>query len=157
MSATFLGRLSLVARKLEACATLVCVPLALAAIEPGYESFEIYTASSPSSSRDTTWKPGDGVTLEVSGLAWIGPDRLGVTVRKGEVWVIDGVLGEDRSKIAYHRFASGLHEPLGLLPEGKDFVVVQRTEMTRLQDADGDGVPCASARGRTRPRCRPAR
>jgi hypothetical protein len=150
MSATFLGRLSLVARKLEACATLVFVPLALAAIEPGYESFEIYTASSPSSSRDTTWKPGDGVTLEVSGLTWIGPDRLGVTVRKGEVWFIDGVLGEDRSKIAYQRFANGLHEPLGLLQDGKDFLVVQRTEMTRLQDADGDGVADAyltAARG----------
>jgi len=79
----FLGKLGRVARKLEACATLVLVPLAVSAIEPGYEAFEIYTASSPSSSRDATWKPGDGVTLEVSGLTWIGPDRLGVTVRKG--------------------------------------------------------------------------
>lgn len=116
------------------------MPLGVEAIEPGYETFEIYTASSPSSSRDATWKPGDGVTLEVSGLTWVGPDRLGVTVRKGEVWFLDGVLGDDRSKIKYHRFASGLHEPLGLLQDGKDFLVVQRTEMTRLQDGDGDGV-----------------
>lgn len=136
----FLAKGTRVMLKLEACATLLCAPLAVAAIEPGYEAFEIYTASSPSSSRDATWKPGDGVTLEVSGLAWVGPDRLGVTVRKGEVWLIEGVLGEDRSKIAYHRFANGLHEPLGLLPDGDGFLVVQRTEMTRLRDADGDGV-----------------
>ncbi len=112
----------------------------LSAIEPGYEALDLYTASSPSSSRDTTWKPGDGVTLEVSGMAWIGPDRLGVTVRKGEVWFLDGVLGDDPSKITYHRFASGLHEPLGLLPDGDDYLVVQRTEMTRLRDSDGDGI-----------------
>lgn len=112
----------------------------LAAIEPGYEALDIYTALSPSSSRDTTWKPGDGVTLEVSGLAWIGPDRVAVAVRKGEVWFIDGVLGEDPKQMTYHRFASGLHEPLGLLPDGDGFLVVQRTEMTRLRDTDGDGI-----------------
>jgi glucose/arabinose dehydrogenase len=113
----------------------------LSALEPGYRLEEILTASSPSaSSRDAAWKPGDGVTLEVSGLAWIGPDRLGVTVRKGEVWFLDGVLGDDLSKVTYHRFASGLHEPLGLLPDGDGFLVVQRTEMTRLRDTDGDGV-----------------
>lgn len=126
--------------RLGACAAGVLLPLAMAAIEPGYEAFEIYTASSPSSSRDASWKPGDGVTLEVSGLTWIGPDRIGVTVRKGEVWFVDGVLGEDRAKVVYQRFANGLHEPLGLLRDGKDFLVVQRTEMTRLRDADGDGV-----------------
>jgi glucose/arabinose dehydrogenase len=121
-----------------ACATL-CLPCYLGAIEPGYEVFDIYTASSPSSSRDATWKPGDGVTLEVSGLAWVGPDRIGVSIRKGEVWFIDGVLGDDPAKIAYHRFASGLHEPLGLLADGDGYLVVQRTEMTRLRDSDGDG------------------
>ncbi len=123
------------------CALLsaLCL-LPLSAIEPGYEALDIYTASSPSSSRDTTWKPGDGVTLEVSGLTWIGPDRVGVTIRKGDVWFIDGVLGDDLTKVTYHRFASGLHEPLGLLQDGDDFLVVQRTEMTRLRDSDGDGV-----------------
>lgn len=114
--------------------------ISLSAIEPGYEALDLYTASSPSSSRDATWKPGDGVTLEVSGMAWIGPDRLGVTVRKGEVWFLDGVLGEDPAKITYHRFASGLHEPLGLLQDGDSYLVAQRAEVTRLRDTDGDGL-----------------
>ncbi len=126
--------------RLKAIQALLFLPLTLAAIEPGYEALELYSASSPSSSRDTTWKPGDGVTLEVSGLDWIGPDRIGVTVRKGDVWFLDGVLGDDPAKITYHRFASGLHEPLGLLQDGDSFLVVQRTEMTRLRDTDGDGI-----------------
>jgi glucose/arabinose dehydrogenase len=110
------------------------------AIEPGYEAKEIYTAASPSSSRDATWKPGDGVTLEVSGLTWIGPDRLGVTIRKGEVWFVDGVLADDPSQASFHRFASGLHEPLGLLQDGDSFLVMQRAELTRLRDSDGDNL-----------------
>ena len=34
-------------------------------------------------------------------------------------------------KVTYQLFASGLHEPLGLLREGKDLLVTQRTETTR--------------------------
>lgn len=127
-------------RRLSLLCLSAFTSLPLIAIEPGYLALDLYTASSPSSSRDATWKPGDGVTLEVSGMAWIGPDRLGVTIRKGEVWFLDGVLGDDPSKIRYHRFASGLHEPLGLLPDGDSFLVVQRTEMTRLRDLNGDDV-----------------
>lgn len=127
-------------RNLAIAPTLLLATPALA-IEPGYEVLEILTASSPSSnSRDSNWKPSDGITLEVSGLEWIGPDRLGVVVRKGEVWFIDGVLGDDPAKMTYQLFASGLHEPLGLLKDGDSYLVVQRSEMTRIRDTDGDGV-----------------
>ena len=63
-----------------------------------YEVTEILTASSPSDSRSKEWKPGDGVTLEVSGMEWIGPDRLAVSIRKGEVWMIDGVPATEKGK-----------------------------------------------------------
>ena len=78
-----------------------------------YEVTEILTASSPSDSRSKEWKPGDGISLEVSGMEWIGPDRLAVSIRKGEVWFLDGVLSKKPEEIRYTRFASGLHEPLG--------------------------------------------
>ncbi|HRQ90630.1 MAG TPA: hypothetical protein PLA50_17690, partial [Bacteroidia bacterium] len=68
-----------------------------------------------------------------------GPDRLAVAIRKGEVWFLDGVLG-DPSGVNYHLFASGLHEPLGLLRDGDDLLVAQRAEITRLRDTDRDGV-----------------
>lgn len=105
-----------------------------------YERFEILTASSPAHSRSTEWKPEDGIALEVSGMEWMGDDRLAVCIRKGEVWFLEGTLGESREDISYHLFASGLHEPLGLLKDGADLLVVQRGEVTRLRDRDGDGV-----------------
>ena len=105
-----------------------------------YRTVDILTASSPSASRSKQWKPGAGIPLEVSGMAWIGPDRLAVAIRKGEVWMVDGVLSEDRDAFEFHRFASGLHEPLGLLRDGDDLLVAQRTEVTRLRDRDGDGI-----------------
>lgn len=114
---------------------------AVAEEEPiAYERFEILAASSPTDSRDRDWQPGEGLALEVGGLQWIGPDRLAVAIRKGEVWMLDGVLGDDRERIRYHQFASGLHEPLGLLGDGGELLVAQRAEVTRLADRSGDGV-----------------
>ncbi len=85
------------------------------ASELGYEVLDLLTAATPSDSRDKQWKPGGDIVLEISGLEWIGPDRIGVTLRKGDVYFIDGVLGADAKVVRFHRFASGLHEPLGLL------------------------------------------
>ena len=105
-----------------------------------YEVFDILSASSPTDSRSADWKPGDGLALEIGGMTWVGPDRLAVTIRKGEVWMIDGVLSDNKDNIKYHRYASGLHEPLGIIQDGEDFLVSQRTEITRIKDRDGDGV-----------------
>ena len=63
----------------------------------GFSVFEVDSAAARSSSGEGRWKPGDGGPLGVRGLAWVGPDRLGVTVRKGEVLLLDGVLAEERS------------------------------------------------------------
>jgi len=114
--------------------------LLLAQDKPAYEVFELLAASSPNDSRAKDWKPGDGLALEVSGMEWIGPDRLAVAVRKGEIWFIDGALSKKREDIKFHLFASGLHEPLGLTRDGDDLLVAQRSEVTRLQDTDKDGI-----------------
>ena len=108
--------------------------------DTSYERFEILTASSPAHSRSAEWKPGEGLALEVSGMVWMGDGKLAVCIRKGEVWILDGVLSDKRENISYHLFASGLHEPLGLLKDGNDLLVCQRGEVTRLRDSDGDGV-----------------
>src|SRR5205085_5381727 len=48
---------------------------------------------------------------------------------------------DDVSQIKFTRFATGLHEALGLYVESQNTVfVVQRPELTKLTDADGDGV-----------------
>src|SRR5260221_13685306 len=115
------------------------VPAAVVAAAEPYEIVDILTGNSPSASRSKEWKPGAGIPLEVSGMAWAPDGKLAVAIRKGEVWMLDGVLGSP-DKVQYKLFASGLHEPLGALWDGDSLLIIQRTEMTRLRDTDGDGV-----------------
>jgi hypothetical protein len=105
-----------------------------------YEIQDILTAESPSASRSKDWKPGGGIALEVSGMDWMPDGRLAVVTRKGDVWMVDGTLGDNPKNAQFHLFASGLHEPLGALSEGDSLLVTQRTELTRLRDTDNDGV-----------------
>ena len=108
------------------------------ALGQSYEVTDVLTANAPSHSRDKNWKPGDGIALEVSGMEWMGPNRLAVAIRKGEVWIIDNVLAEKSEDRKFTLFASGLHEPLGLAKDGDDLLVSQRTEITRLKDRNRD-------------------
>lgn len=121
------------------CIGVLFLASSLAANE-SYDRFEILTASSPSAPRSKSWIPGDGLALEIGGMAWTNDGRLAVTIRKGEVWLIDGIEGDAIEDISYTRFASGLHEPLGILQDGDSFLVAQRTEVTRLKDVDGDDI-----------------
>lgn len=104
-----------------------------------YEVFELMSASSPNDSRSKEWKPGDGITMEVSGIEWVD-GKLAVAIRKGEVWMVENPLANDPAEISYQLFASGLHEPLGVTLDKGDLLVSQRAEITRLRDSDGDGV-----------------
>lgn len=121
-------------------ALAIIVSLACALPAPAYEVLDILTGSSASASRAKDWKPDDGIALEVGGLAWVGPDRLAIAIRKGEIWMVDGVLSDKHEDIQFHCYASGLHEPLGLIRDGDGFLAAQRTEVTRLRDRDGDGI-----------------
>lgn len=106
-----------------------------------YRVISIATPATASDSRDPNWKPADdGIALEVSGIAVLDQQRVAVAIRKGEVWILDGVYQEDPSKVSYHQFASALHEPLGLLKYNDGLLTTQRTELTLLKDTDGDEV-----------------
>jgi hypothetical protein len=82
----------------------------------------------------------DHVVLEVGGLAFRPDGKLLACTRRGDVWLIDQPGAEDPEDVSYRRFATGLHEPLGMVLDGKDLYLVQRPELTRLTDRDGDGV-----------------
>jgi glucose/arabinose dehydrogenase len=97
--------------------------------------------SQASDSRSKNWKPApDSLVLEVSGMAKLPDGRLAVAIRKGEVWLLSNVYDDPPSNVGYHRFASSLHEPLGLLFHEGSLVTVQRTEMTRLLDKNKDDI-----------------
>jgi len=75
------------------------------------------------------------INLEVGGLAFNDKSQLGVSTRRGEIWLI---LNPENPKSQYVRFAHGLHEPLGLLYQEGSFFCNQRGELTQLKDEDGD-------------------
>lgn len=89
----------------------------------------------------TTVATGDEPVLEVGGLAVRADGRPVVATRRGEVWLVDGAEGPTGSA-RFTRLASGLHEPLGLAvreEQGREvYYTVQRGELTRLVDEDGD-------------------
>ena len=77
------------------------------------------------------------IVLEVGGLALTDEDKLGVSTRRGEVWLIDKPYGR---RPLYTKFARGLHEPLGLSYKDGSFYLAQRGELTQLIDRDKDGT-----------------
>lgn len=76
-----------------------------------------------------------GVDPQVGGLDVMPDGRIAACFHHGQVAIYNP---KDQS---WKTFAEGLHEPLGLLAD-KDgsFLVMQRPELTRLRDTDGDGV-----------------
>jgi glucose/arabinose dehydrogenase len=76
-----------------------------------------------------------GVDPQLGGLALMPDGRMVAAFHHGEIALYDF------KKATWKIFAEGLHEPLGVLP-GKDgsILVMQRPELTRLRDTNGDGV-----------------
>lgn len=106
-----------------------------------YRIVSIMTPKAQTESRSQNWKPAPGdLVLEVSGIAVLDDQRIAVAIRKGEIWILDGVYDEPPKNVTYKRFATALHEPLGLIWKDGAFYTVQRSELTRIRDTDGDGT-----------------
>jgi hypothetical protein len=85
-------------------------------------------------------QPADCV-LEVGGLAFRPDGKLLACTRRGEIWLIHNPLADDPTQVKYTRFASGLHEALGMSVQDNNTVsVIQRPELTKVVDRDGDGT-----------------
>jgi putative heme-binding domain-containing protein len=57
---------------------------------------------------------------------------------QGDVWRVDG-LDETLAAVRWRRYASGLHQALGLVVAEGHVYVLGRDQITRLDDLDGDG------------------
>jgi cytochrome c551/c552 len=78
----------------------------------------------------------EGIILEVGGLTTLPNGSIGISTRRGEVWIMEN----PTSRSPYFRkFASGLHEILGLAWKDGALYCAQRGELTKLMDKDGDG------------------
>jgi len=80
----------------------------------------------------------EGVALEAGALQWLGHGRLAASTRQGDIYFIDNALEDPPAHLKFTRFASGLHEVLGLTAKDGWIYATQRGEETRMKDLDGD-------------------
>ncbi|MFN4000351.1 c-type cytochrome [Algoriphagus sp.] len=78
----------------------------------------------------------EGTLLEVGGLTMLPNGSLGVSTRRGDVFIVDNPTSQ---KPYFRKFASGLHEILGLAYHQGSLYMVQRGELTQLADLNSDG------------------
>jgi cytochrome c551/c552 len=78
----------------------------------------------------------EGTILEVGGLAVLPNGDLGVSTRRGDVFIINNPTGP---RPYFRKFASGLHELLGLTWKDGSLYAAQRGELTKLTDRNNDG------------------
>lgn len=64
--------------------------------------------------------------------------RLAMTTFDGDVWIADDLTGK-QSHLTWRRFASGLHEPMGLRIVEGNIIVFDRSGLVRLIDNDKNG------------------
>ncbi|MDX2064576.1 MAG: family 16 glycoside hydrolase [Fimbriimonadaceae bacterium] len=77
----------------------------------------------------------------VGGIDFLPDGRMVICTwdAEGAVYVISGVRG-DASNVRVKKIAQGLAEPLGIKVVGKDIYVLQKQELTKLIDRNGDEV-----------------
>lgn len=106
------------------------------------------------------WRPGDGLPLAgvhpsfdletvrpkdfkplVGGIDFLPDGRMVLCAWEpdGGVYVLDGVQAPKPHDIKVKRIAAGLAEPLGIAVVRGDIYVLQKQELTRLRDLNGDG------------------
>ncbi|MCC9167002.1 hypothetical protein LN893_09100 [Pontibacter sp. XAAS-A31] len=87
--------------------------------------FKIMRVSSP-----------EGTLLEVGGLTVLPNGDLGISTRRGDIFIVENPTS---ARPFFRKFASGLHEVLGLAYKDGALYCAQRGELTKLTDTDNDG------------------
>ncbi|OLY94774.1 hypothetical protein BUE76_10760 [Cnuella takakiae] len=78
----------------------------------------------------------EGDLLEVGGLCTLPNGNLALTTRRGDVFVVENPTS---AKPFFRKFATGMHEVLGVAYKNGSLYCAQRGELTRLTDTDNDG------------------
>ncbi len=111
---------------LAACLASALVLPAVAQESPKEEDFfKILKVTAP-----------EGTLLEVGGLTVLPNGDLGVATRRGDIWIVENPTSR---KPYFRKFASGLHEILGLVYKDGALYCAQRGELTKLVDSNKDG------------------
>ena len=79
----------------------------------------------------------EGIVLEGGGVCNMPNGNIAVATRRGDIYLIEDPSGV---RPVYRKFASGLHEILGLRYYNGSFYCAQRSELTKITDRNGDGI-----------------
>lgn len=108
---------------------LVLLPLAVQAQAPTEDDYYPITP----------FKIPEKLVLEAGALEMLPGNTLAVATRRGDVYLVKDAETVKGEEAQYTPFASGLHEVLGLAWKDGWLYAVQRCEVSRLRDEDGDG------------------
>jgi cytochrome c551/c552 len=78
----------------------------------------------------------EGTLLEVGGLCTLPNGDLAVTTRRGDIFIVENPTSQ---RPHFRKFASGLHEVLGIAYKNGALYCVQRGELTKMVDTNMDG------------------
>lgn len=105
-------------------------------------SFTTFAADGPTEADFypiTSFTVPKDVALEAGATELLPDGRLAVSTRRGEIWLVENPRSEPAA-MKWSRLAHGLHEVLGLAHKDGWLYVTQRGDVSRIKDADGDGV-----------------
>lgn len=104
--------------------SLLVLSSALSLGDPWTDTFSIESVPLPA-----------GYDHQIGGIDAMPNGNLAMCLHRGEILIYNPTTEQ------WTKFAEGLHEPLGLLAESdSSMLVMQRPELTRIKDTDGDGV-----------------
>src|SRR5687768_634047 len=78
----------------------------------------------------------EGIILEVGGLCTLPNGDLAVTTRRGDVFIVENPTSQ---RPYFRKFATGMHEVLGIAYKDGALYCAQRGELTKLIDKNMDG------------------
>jgi glucose/arabinose dehydrogenase len=90
---------------------------------------------------DTLTAPEDNPQnsfLRFSGLDFFSNGDIAICSISGDVWRVSGI-DDKLDHLKWRRFATGLHQPLGLKVVNDEVYVLGRDQITRLHDLNNDG------------------
>ncbi|WP_242202770.1 auracyanin family protein [Aestuariivivens insulae] len=90
--------------------------------------------------RITTMPTPEGILIEGGGVLSLPDGSVAVCTRRGDVWLIENPNMANGQASTFIKFASGLHEPLGLAYKDGAIYTAQRGELTKLVDTNGDRI-----------------
>jgi len=93
--------------------------------------FAVDTVAIP---EDNPWRSW----MRLTALDFFSDGRAAVTTWNGDVWIVSG-LDAGLKNVKWRRFATGLFDPLGLKIHRDEVFVLERHQLTRLHDLNGDG------------------